>query len=129
MVATYFPRLYATFKSEKHVNFLMEPIKGITLYEFQREQVCIKLELVKFFAAKTLVMLDYLHQQKIVFRDLKTENIIIERDTGELKLVDFGFAKDLTQHSSMKGGRNGAPQDRTYTKCGTPGYSAPEVLL
>ena len=73
-------------------------------------------------------MLDYLHQLTIVFRDLKTENIIIDQETGELKLVDFGFAKDLTKLSSMRG-RTGAPQDRTFTKCGTPGYSAPEVLL
>ena len=61
MVASYFPKLYATFKSEKHINFLMEPIEGITMFEFQREQVCIKLEHVKYFAAKTLVLLDYLH--------------------------------------------------------------------
>lgn len=74
----------------------MEPIVGMTLFEFQKEQVCIKLEHVKFFAAKTLVLLDYLHQQKIIYRDLKTENIMIDKNTGELKLVDFGFAKDLS---------------------------------
>ena len=36
-------------------------------------------------------------------------------ETVELKLVDFGFSKFMTT-------------DRTFTKCGTPGYSAPEVL-
>ena len=33
-LACNFPRLYSTFKSEQHVNFVMEPIEGITLYEF-----------------------------------------------------------------------------------------------
>ena len=47
---------------------------------------------------------------------------MIEKETGEIKLVDFGFAKDLTCHT-------GVAQDRTFTKCGTPGYTAPEVLL
>ena len=95
------------------------------MFEFQREQVCIKLEHVKYFAAKTLVLLDYLHSQRIVYRDLKTENLLIERETGEIKLVDFGFAKDLSSLSK----KSSAAQDRTFTKCGTPGYSAPEVLL
>ena len=36
-------------------------------------------------------------------------------DTADLMLVDFGFAKFMKT-------------DRTFTKCGTPGYSAPEVL-
>ena len=120
LAASCFPKLYATFKSKMHVNFLMEPIEGITLFEFQREQVCIGLEQVKYFAAKTLVLLDYLHQLKIVFRDLKTENIMIDQNTADIKFVDFGFAKDLSLTSS---------NDRTYTKCGTPGYTAPEVLL
>ena len=106
-----------------HVNFLMEPIEGMTLYDFQKEQVCIKLEHVRFFAAKTLILLEYLHKQQIIFRDLKTENILIEASTGELKIVDFGFAKDLSQGPKNK------QNDRTFTKCGTPGYTAPEVLL
>ena len=34
LAASCFPKLYATFKSHMHVNFLMEPIEGITLFEF-----------------------------------------------------------------------------------------------
>lgn len=48
---------------------------------------------------------------------------MIEQATGEIRLVDFGFAKDLSRTESTRG------HDRTYTKCGTPGYTAPEVLL
>ena len=121
--ASNFPHIYATFKSQMHVNFLLEPIEGITLYDFQKDQVCIKMEHVKFFAAKTLVLLEYLHKQQIIFRDLKSENILIEAQSGELKIVDFGFAKDLSKGSKNK------QIDRTFTKCGTPGYTAPEVLL
>ena len=40
---------------------------------------------------------------------------MICNETAELKLVDFGFSKFMKT-------------DRTFTKCGTPGYSAPEVL-
>ena len=57
---------------------------------------------------------EYLHSKEIVYRDLKPENIMIA-DDGYLKLIDYGFAKIVTQ--------------RTYTICGTPEYIAPEILL
>lgn len=41
MAALSFPKLYSTFKSNMHVNFLMEAIEGVTLFEFQKDQVCI----------------------------------------------------------------------------------------
>jgi serine/threonine protein kinase len=43
---------------------------------------------------------------------------MIDKD-GHIKLIDFGFAKKLTS----------ANKNRTYTNCGTLGYTAPEVLL
>lgn len=74
------------------------------------------LEIVRYCAATAIEMLSQLHAKEIVFRDLKPENIMIKRKSGKLVLVDFGFAKVIS--------RDG----RTFTKCGTPGYSAPEVL-
>lgn len=54
---------------------------------------------------------------RILYRDLKPENILIDAE-GHVKLIDFGFAKQMSNFQ----------KDRAYTNCGTPGYVAPEVL-
>ena len=59
-------------------------------------------------------MFEYLHQKKIIYRDLKPENLLIA-SSGYLRLTDFGFAKYC--------------EGRTYTLCGTPEYLAPEILM
>lgn len=74
------------------------------------------ISVVKYCAAVALTMLEHLHSLQIIYRDLKPENIMIKQKSGKLVLVDFGFAKNIKQDG------------RTFTKCGTPGYSAPEVL-
>jgi serine/threonine protein kinase len=63
-------------------------------------------------------VLQYLHGQKppIIFRDMKPQNIILDRH-GDLKLIDFGIAKQ----------GNPSSQTNTFAKrAGSPGYSAPE---
>lgn len=72
----------------------------------------------KFYAAEVLVALEMLHKNNIIYRDLKPDNIVIDRD-GHIKLIDFGFAKCLSSSNKY----------RTFTNCGTLGYTAPEVLL
>ena len=67
----------------------------------------------KFYAAEVTLALDYLHSMNIVYRDLKPENLLLDRH-GHLKITDFGFAKEVP--------------DITWTLCGTPDYLAPEVV-
>jgi len=71
-----------------------------------------------YYAAEVLLTLDYLHSNNIIYRDLKPENIVISMlERGHIKLVDFGFAKQLKSQFG-----------RTNTNCGTPAYIAPEIL-
>jgi protein kinase X len=48
-----------------------------------------------FFSAEIVSALEYLHGKNVVYRDLKPENLLLDRD-GHLKITDFGFAKKLT---------------------------------
>lgn len=61
--------------------------------------------------------LSYLHSKKIVHRDVKTENMLLEHPSRTLKIADFGVARVEAQN----------PKDMTG-ETGTLGYMAPEVL-
>lgn len=68
----------------------------------------------KFYALCIADVLAYLHRNKYVYRDLKSENVMID-SRGYPVLIDFGFAKYVP--------------DKTYTLCGTPAFLSPEVIL
>lgn len=55
----------------------------------------------------------HLHELSIVHRDIKPENIIYTAVTGQIKLVDFGFAFNLNQKAPI------------FSNCGTAGYAPP----
>ena len=50
-------------------------------------------ERARFYAAELCLALDFLHQNQIVYRDLKLENILMDMD-GHIVLTDFGLSKD-----------------------------------
>jgi len=110
-------RLYGTFKDENYVYFLLEPLLGGDLHFLIRSpETSVMLRrptMHKFLMACVVCGLEHLHERNIVFRDLKSENVLLS-SRGYAKLCDFGFAKFVL--------------GRTFTLCGTPEYVAPEVI-
>ncbi|CAL8348966.1 testis-specific serine/threonine-protein kinase 6 [Gadus morhua] len=74
-------------------------------------------ELARTYFTQIVSAVCYLHQNNIVHRDLKCENILLTVG-NEVKITDFGFGRFLE-----------GPSDLSSTFCGTPLYAPPEVLL
>jgi len=70
----------------------------------------------RFYAAEIILALGYLHHNKVVYRDLKPENLLLNAD-GHVCVTDFGLVKENLGHGEF-----------THTFCGSPEYLAPELL-
>jgi len=75
------------------------------------------MEMTKFYIANILLILDELHKNNIIYRDLKIDNFII-KDNRYLSILDISYSKELKKIT-----------DKTFTLCGTPNYLAPEIIL
>ncbi|KAK2719523.1 hypothetical protein QYM36_005115 [Artemia franciscana] len=102
-----------TYHDSSFLYMLFDYVCGGELFSYLRSAGRFSSLTGNFYGAEIVCALDYLHSQNIVYRDLKPENLLLDRD-GHLKITDFGFAKKLT--------------DRTWTLCGTPEYLAPEII-
>nr|XP_028588698.1 serine/threonine-protein kinase N2 isoform X1 [Podarcis muralis] len=107
--------LFACFQTNDHVCFVMEYAAGGDLMMHIHTDVFSEPRAV-FYAACVVLGLQYLHEHKIVYRDLKLDNLLLDTE-GFVKIADFGLCKE-----GMGFG------DRTSTFCGTPEFLAPEVL-
>ena len=107
-------KLVKTMKDKNYVYFLMDYIKGKELFDVIRDIGLLNKFQTQFYGASIMLAVQYLHERKFIYRDIKPENIMV-LGNGFIKLIDFGTAKAIT--------------DRTKTIIGTPHYMAPEVIL
>ena len=110
------PSLLAHFEEEQNLYLVQELITGKTLAQESWQGTKDIEAKVWQFLADLLPVLQYLHQRKIIHRDIKPDNIIRRHNNGQLVLIDFGIARLLTDTALMGGA----------TIVGTAEYMPPE---
>ncbi|KFP67911.1 Serine/threonine-protein kinase N2, partial [Cariama cristata] len=107
--------MFACFQTPHHACFVMEYTPGGDLMMRIHEDVFPE-HMAQFYTACVVLGLQFLHEKKIVYRDLKLDNLLLDAE-GFVKIADFGLCKEGIGFG-----------DRTNTFCGTPEFLAPEVL-
>ncbi|KAG6498808.1 protein kinase PINOID 2-like [Zingiber officinale] len=89
----FLPTLYADFEAAHYSCLLMEFCPGGDLHVLRQLQPGRRFPIssAKFYAAETLLALEYLHMMGVVYRDLKPENVLV-RDDGHIMLSDFDLS-------------------------------------
>jgi cGMP-dependent protein kinase len=107
-------KLYETYNGSQSLYLLLELALGGELYAtYNKKGLWGNEACAKFYVAGTVIAFEHLHDKKIIYRDLKPENLLLN-DKGQVKLTDMGLAKVVA--------------GKSYTTCGTPVYFAPELV-
>ncbi|KAM3584466.1 hypothetical protein VKS41_003279 [Umbelopsis sp. WA50703] len=114
----YIVKLYDVLETEKYIGIILECASGGELFEYILARRYLKEHDACRLFAQLISGVHYLHQKHIVHRDLKLENLLLDRNRNVI-ITDFGFAN---QFSSAK-------DDLMATSCGSPCYAAPELVV
>ncbi|KNA24575.1 hypothetical protein SOVF_014480 [Spinacia oleracea] len=127
----FLPTLYAEFEASHYSCLVMEFCSGGDLYALRLRQPSRRFHIssAKFYAAETLLAMEYLHMMGIIYRDLKPENVLVRED-GHIMLSDFDLSlkcdvvpkllKQKLPASSIENNNN-----NTYVRCSTPSCVTP----
>lgn len=111
----FFVKMAYIFQTDQKIYFVMNFVRGGELFTHLQNEKRFTEDRAKFYAAQIISAIGHLHDQKIIYRDIKPENILMGED-GYLNLADFGLAKEMKN------------RDFTTSFCGTPEYLAPEII-
>ncbi|MFM6194363.1 MAG: protein kinase domain-containing protein, partial [Planktothrix sp.] len=112
------PALSAYFSENNQLYLIQQYIEGETLDKILQKQGVWTEPQVKELLISLLPVLEFIHQQKVIHRDLKPDNIM-RRGNGEYVLIDFGVAKDLSAT---------VIHTQVGTRVGSDGYASREQM-
>jgi serine/threonine-protein kinase len=115
------PRLYAYFTEGGNFYLVQEWIEGLTLTQQYDRQGNFSTGQVERLLLDLLPVLKFIHQRRIIHRDIKPDNIIIRQTDNKPILIDFGVIKETMGTLVNPDGKS------AYSVAlGTPGYMASE---
>ena len=141
-------RLHEMVETPRHIGIILEYASGGELFDYILNHRYLKDNAARRLFAQLISGVGYLHKKGIVHRDLKLENLLLDRNRNII-ITDFGFANtfdpndelgdeieyNLSNREFVKkmnleqvndGRRRG---DLMQTSCGSPCYAAPELVV
>jgi protein-serine/threonine kinase len=136
-------------ETDRHIGIIMEYASGGELFDHILRNKYLKDNSARRLFAQLVSGVGYLHKKGIVHRDLKLENLLLDRNRNII-ITDFGFANtfdasdelseeieyNLTNKEFVKRTRLDKPNakgmrrgDLMQTSCGSPCYAAPELVV
>ena len=110
-------KLRYAFQTSQKLYLIMDYLSGgdLRFHLSHRKSSLFTEAQTKFFLSNIIISLEYIHSKKIIHRDVKPENLLLDIN-GYLRLTDFGIAVYSNKENSQESN-------------GTEGYVAPEVLM
>ncbi|KAI1812582.1 hypothetical protein GGS20DRAFT_587355 [Poronia punctata] len=142
-------RLHEMSETERHIGIVLEYASGGELFDYILNHRYLKDQAARRLFAQLISGVGYLHKKGIVHRDLKLENLLLDRNRNII-ITDFGFANTFDPHDELseeeelnlsdrdfvkrsgldKTKSNGMRRgDLMQTSCGSPCYAAPELVV
>ncbi len=118
-------RVYELGEISDTVYYIMDYVEGLDLWKYYRQELRKsppkeRIKKLLPLMAQVVSALEYIHRHKIIHKDLKPANVLIEKNGEKAFLADFGLAREIRESSALY----------TYKGfLGTLGYSAPELIL
>ena len=141
-------RLHEMVETDRHIGIILEYASGGELFDYILNHRYLKDNAARRLFAQLVSGVGYLHKKGIVHRDLKLENLLLDRNRNII-ITDFGFAntfdasdelgeeieynltnRDFVKRMDLERVRNGVRRgDLMQTSCGSPCYAAPELVV
>jgi protein-serine/threonine kinase len=140
-------RLHEMVETERHIGIILEYASGGELFDYILNHRYLKDGAARRLFAQLISGVGYLHKKGIVHRDLKLENLLLDRNRNII-ITDFGFAntfdpndelgeeiefnlsnKDYIRSLGLEATDGARRGDLMQTSCGSPCYAAPELVV
>ncbi|XP_017893258.1 ribosomal protein S6 kinase alpha-5 isoform X2 [Ceratina calcarata] len=112
--------LHYAFQTDAKLHLILDYVSGGELFTHLYQREHFNEDEVRIYIGEIILALEQLHKLGIIYRDIKLENILLDRE-GHIVLTDFGLSKEFLPHERDSNAR-------AYSFCGTIEYMAPEVV-